>query len=520
MDTIQDMNRIKELQQTWNQFEEACMNKKVILFGLGQVSIRFISKYHNKVHIDAAIDNDIKKQGWHIGDFIAEACDTQYEDIVISDISILEKYDSTEVVVLITNKNNCTEIIEQLDKMGIYQYFLYSLIEAKESNQQKVSSSQNEKKLEYISECCNLDISKKKIVVYIGNYGGHGRYITEQLLKMNKGLDIVWIVKHWSIEHPDEVRLIYEGNWKKYILEMETAHIWIYDIIVPDYIRKRVGQIYIQTKHWSSITLKKFFLDDLSTTVTEEDKERVRFNGKIMDYILTGSEFDNKTCKSGFAFQGKFIQIGSARTDAVFNIENRDKVYAKYDIDKEVHSVLYAPTFRYSKEEKKKKINTELDFFRLKVALERRFGGKWVIFLRIHPSIARESEQIGKESYIIDVSNYCDSQELVAASDITISDYSSIMFEPAFAHKPVFLFAPDRNQYVNRERELLIEYESLPFTIAETNEELEHDIANFAPEGYKKRVENFLSKYGVHEDGHASERAARFIIDLLEGKEE
>ena len=94
------------------------------------------------------------------------------------------------------------------------------------------------------------------------------------------------------------------------------------------------------------------------------------------------------------------------------------------------------------------------------------------------------------------------------------------MFEPAFVHKPVFLFAPDRNQYVNRERELLIEYESLPFTIAETNEELEHDIAGFAPEEYETRVENFFRKYGVCEDGHASERAAQFIVDLLLGKEE
>ena len=31
-------------------------------------------------------------------------------------------------------------------------------------------------------------------------------------------------------------------------------------------------------------------------------------------------------------------------------------------------------------------------------------------------------------------------------------------------------------------------------------------------------VDAFLEKYGVYEDGHAGERAARFILDLIDGK--
>lgn len=54
-----------------------------------------------------------------------------------------------------------------------------------------------------------------------------------------------------------------------------------------------------------------------------------------------------------------------------------------------------------------------------------------------------------------------------------------------------------------------------PSPIAETNEQLAENILNFNQEKYEADVTAFLDKYGVHEDGHASERAAEFILGLL-----
>lgn len=507
----------KDIMQTWESFNKICKNKKIFLFGVGNLGSKFIAKYHNEICIDGIIDNDVKKQGWYVGDFVAEALTTRYQNIVVSDISILEKYNYNEIVVLVTIKTNYELIVKQLREIGIKNIYIYFLMgdNKKIVLNDVIKIDEDKKREDYFQECSKQEINKNKVIVSIGNYGGHGKYITQKLLELNPDLDIVWIVNELATVHPEKVRLIYEGNWKKYMYEMETAHIWIFDILLPKYIRKRKGQIYIQTKHWSSVTLKKFFLDDSSTIFSKDAIEWVRYNGKIMDYIFTGSEFDNKSCRSGFAFQGKFVQIGSARTDAVFRPENRDKVYEKYSIDKEVHSVLYAPTFRFDKNEKKKHFDNLLDYKRVKGALEKRFGGKWVILLRIHPSLTIENEETAQESYLIDVSDYNDSQELVAASDIMISDYSSIMFESAFAHKPVFLFAPDREQYVNNERELLIDYAELPFPMAETNDELIQDMENFNLVEYETGVKGFMEKYGVHEDGHASERAAQYIVNLL-----
>ena len=113
---------------------------------------------------------------------------------------------------------------------------------------------------------------------------------------------------------------------------------------------------------------------------------------------------------------------------------------------------------------------------------------------------------------VIDVSLYQDAQELVAASEVMITDYSSIMFESAYKFNPVFLFAPDRIKYIKEERDLLIDYESLPFDISESNDELIKCISDFNEDLYKKKVKKFLDSYGVHEDGHASERIVDAIV--------
>ena len=381
-------------------------------------------------------------------------------------------------------------------------------------NEVEKKANLNSARSDYARKCCGLPIDRNKVVFMIGKYGGHAKYITEALIKTNCNLDIVWLVDDLRICQPG-VRPVQISNWKEYIYEMETARVWVFDILVPWFIEKREGQVYIQTKHWSSVTLKKFFLDDRSTTNTAYQIGQVKRNSQMIDYIFVGSEFDRNACQSGFSYNGEFVFVGSPRSDAVFHEGNRTKVYARYHIDSAAHTVLYAPTFRYNAQDRHKSMIHGLEFARLHAKLTQVFGGEWYILYRKHPSLTDSVEGDCADGHVIDVSGHDDSQELVAACDMLISDYSSIMFEPAFVRKPVLLSAPDKKQYVGKERELLIEYESLPFPVAETNEELWDVIEHFDHDEYTENVDRFLRKYDVHEDGHASERAAEFIMKLV-----
>ena len=42
-----------------------------------------------------------------------------------------------------------------------------------------------------------------------------------------------------------------------------------------------------------------------------------------------------------------------------------------------------------------------------------------------------------------------------------------------------------------------------------------NNIINFNQETYERELKEFFDKYGVHEDGHASERAAEFVLKLM-----
>ena len=78
----------------------------------------------------------------------------------------------------------------------------------------------------------------------------------------------------------------------------------------------------------------------------------------------------------------------------------------------------------------------------------------------------------------------------------------------------------DKRDYIDKEYDLLIDYDSLPFPIAESNENLIKNIQCFKKAEYETKLTDFMNKYGVREDGHASERAAKVISNLIDIKKE
>lgn len=521
---ISGINRLNG--QTWEEFEAAAEGKKVFLFGTAACARIYIERYKNQgAVLEGILDNDSAKWGRRMDDIVPEAFRSGVGEMRISGISVLRQYAPEETVVLVASTKAYEDIVRQLEEQGFGCSYVILAMEANRRKAQGVNGRIEtepqdflSRRRAYIEECFGEPVSENKVVFYsFGTYSDHGKYIAEQLIKIRKDLDIVWLLSDAETELPEGMRAVPVGNWVKYIYEMETAKVWVFNIEVPDYIEKRQGQVFVEAKHWAGVTLKKCYLD--AVTLREAPSyDNWRRNGKMMDYMLTGSRFDTEFCQRAFEFGQESVVVGSPRSDAVFRgAENRDKICRHYHIDPGKHILMYAPTFRFKEgscwEQKMPKI--ELDFKMLHKALRERWGGEWCILLRLHPGVARESGNIAVPEYVVDVSKYSDSQELVAASDVVISDYSSIMFEPSFVKKPVFLFATDKKEYIDKEYNLLMDYDSLPFAIAESNRELAQCIRSFDRNEYEKKLDEFLDKYGVHEDGHASERAAAFIAQLI-----
>lgn len=511
-------NDIETEKQNWEAFKECIKGKQLFLFGTGAGLNFFLRNYGSHMHISGIVDNNLCMQGQTLGTCCSEAWQTKFDALPICDPNILIEYSKQDTVVLITSINYYLEMMKQMEEIGIEHCYVLLLMEADKRRHHSDDEGEDINKIQdgYIDEYCRQKIEEKKIIMLIGVYGSHARQITKALLRVRTDLDIVWIVNDIRTETPEGVRLIYARNWKRYFYEMETAKIWLFDDIISPQVRKRESQIYIQVKHWSSITLKKFYLEDRSSVLTPEVEADIKYDGARMDYLLSGSKFDEDSFRKGFLFQGENIRVGSPRSDILFHREITEKVRKHFSLKESDKICLYVPTYRLEDTKGIQNISIALNMESLLKALKEKWDGEWFLLVRLHPSLVTEDNMLPDSQYIINAGNYAECEELVAASDVMITDYSSIMFEAAYKKAPVFLYAPDRWRYIGRERDLLIDYNMLPFPIAESNEELIQKIIAFEMENYQEDIRTFLESYGVCEDGHASERAAEFIIGLLE----
>ncbi len=177
--------------------------------------------------------------------------------------------------------------------------------------------------------------------------------------------------------------------------------------------------------------------------------------------------------------------------------------------------LLYAPTFR-------KDHNLEvydLDFEPLLKAAQKKFGGNWVVLVKLHPHLLSKSNQMVNQKNVIDVTGYNDIQELLLIADILISDYSSLMFDYSLTNRPCFLYVPDVKQYLEKERNFYFNLEEFPFISAVSNSDLVREIEQFDEINYKQEVQSFLTKIGSYENGNSSELLLKKINEIcFDGK--
>lgn len=352
-------------------------------------------------------------------------------------------------------------------------------------------------------------------------YGCNPKYIAQEIIKRGLPYKLFWICKGNNDVNkdmfPKEINLI-SFNGKEVIKTLSSAKAIISNVRMNSFILrgwyKKNEQTYINTWH-GSLGIKK--IDAAVKGASYADKKwcatSKNYDSKYMDYLLSNSTFENKVFEDGMWYEGPILQTGHPRNDIFFKSDKeiediRNKVFNLLEIDTNKKMVLYVPSYR----DDKRLDCYGLDADNLLNNLNEKFGQDWVLVVRMHPHLKKHTKNlfdIGEK--VINASYYPDIQELLASSDIAITDYSSCIFDFMLSRKPGFIFATDIEQF-NTERGFYYPLESTPFPISRTNEELAKNIIDFDYEKYKNDVEQFLKDKGCMEDGHASER----VVDLIE----
>ena len=364
-----------------------------------------------------------------------------------------------------------------------------------------------------------IPIDRRKIVFTCiegtTGYTCNPKYIAEELISQRKDFTLVWLVNDLTKKFPPEI-IVKKNNLLNRAYQLSTAKIWIDNSRKQLEVRKRKGQVYIQTWH-AKIGFKPTCLDRgasftrIAYLVSKHDSD-------LVDYWLSNSEWYDKTLKTGSLYTGKVFRSGSPRCDILINDAEgqRKKVREFFNIPLDSHILMYAPTFRGGNENTNRTVevgNHFPDYQLLKKSLETKFGGTWYILLRMHPQIIARKLAYGIDNNaIIDASKIDDMYAILAGCDAFMTDYSSAAFDAAVMLIPIFLYADDYSDYEKERGSLLWNLRELPFPLAETNDELKEQILNFDDKKYQKELKNMFEKTGMNEDGLASKR----IVDLIE----
>lgn len=374
--------------------------------------------------------------------------------------------------------------------------------------------------------CWIFPIKKNKIVMWTfegtGGYGCSPKYIADEILKRKAqgkdNLEIYWLLEDMDKEFPEQIRKVKSNLWTR-AYHLSTARFWIANSRTFYGTKKRKGTIYFQTWH-GTVALKpigKYRGERLSKMAYLVS----RYDSKMINYALSGSKWCTNMWPDGLIYDGEIVETGTPRCDILFSgIEEKHIALRKeYGLPMEAKILLYAPTFRAGGQNTVRNVEAEavsLDFSRLLKALEKRSGGEWYIFLRLHPQLAVKMQKmpgIEQNNRMIDVSQRPDMNEIIAACDAMITDYSTAIFEGFLTKIPGFIYADDLDAYIADRGSLMFSMDEIPFQTARNNDELVENIVSFDQDSYEKRVSEFIEKVGILEDGHASEK----VVDLIEG---
>ena len=349
--------------------------------------------------------------------------------------------------------------------------------------------------------------NKVFFMTYDFKFTDNQSYIAQEFLRRKVPVDLVWVVKDKKTPMPKGVRKVLYRSFNMFE-EMNTSKIWVDNALncVWDNMPKQKDQYYFNTWH-GSMGIKKLSGSDVWLRRAKRCRKRT-------DYCVTNSTFEEKVFEETFWKDVPCLKYGHARNDLLFDESKQESLHEKVckilEVPAESKLFLYAPTFRDDGDMS----FLSMDYHEIQKTLEEKFGGQWVVLIRLHFKNRAHSKKIRYDEKVVNASGYPDMQELMAAVDMGCTDYSSWAYDYVLTRRPLVLYAPDVQKY-SGSRGFYYSLEETPFPIARNTEEMQEKLRSFDMAKYQADCEQFLLDKGCYEDGHAAEKIVDKMLELM-----
>ncbi len=313
------------------------------------------------------------------------------------------------------------------------------------------------------------------------------------------------------------------GSREYFEAHARTAY-WFSNSVIAWHLRPRAGQAYIQT--WHGTPLKRLGCDiDLSMAHNalysgKQTHARYAWEGERFTYLLSPSAFATEKFSSAFDLateeqRAKVLELGYPRNDRLHTFTNEEvaRVRQRLGIPDGKKVIVYCPTWRddqHSATLGGYTLRLPLDFGTLRDAL----GDEYVVLFRAHYLIANSFDFAATDGFVIDASHVSDINDLYLASDVLVTDYSSVFFDYANLGRPMVFYMYDLDRYANDMRGFYIDLDELPGPIVKNQAEMTAAIldAQATRPQYADKYARFRDRFTGLDDGHAGERVLKRVI--------
>ncbi|KYG90277.1 hypothetical protein A0U40_08555 [[Bacillus] sp. KCTC 13219] len=332
-----------------------------------------------------------------------------------------------------------------------------------------------------------------------------------------KHFKYVWVLNNRDLFYEENIKelkrvTIVSRNSKKYTKYLAQAKYLINDTTFHFFFRKREGQIYINTWHGTPIkTLGKH----VKGTMGQHGNAIKNF--LQADYIINPNKFTtdiiNESHDLNGIFEGEIIESGYPRIDLTIHtdrevIKKRLEQTLGIQLNKKI--IIYAPTWR-GELGKSENINEDL-LINIK-KIKKNLSSDFILLLKMHNLSYKYLTEDASLKEIC-IPNWFETNELLAVTDVLITDYSSIAFDFLHTKKPIVFYAYDLNLYENS-RGMYLNLAEEFMNVCKSEHELIDclkDLQEVSETSDRKKYEQMINKYSKWDDGNASKRVVDYIF--------
>ena len=236
-------------------------------------------------------------------------------------------------------------------------------------------------------------------------------------------------------------KLAYLARVMRGLYYLRTSTLFVIDnAYLPVHVGPhRRGTTVVQV--WHAVAALKRFGADTAGGLAEPERT---FLHRFYDYVVCAGQRSREPYSRALRTPlERVLPLGVPRTDALHDpaalAAARERVLAAYPALRDRRVVLYAPTFRGRG--RAKHGAPPLDGLALRAALPR----DHVLVLKTHPNL--DPGHVARAGFDLVVDPALEINELFAATDVLVTDYSSSIFEWALLRRPLVLLTEDLEAY-------------------------------------------------------------------------